>query len=110
MAGMRAAVFHGERRIGVVDIARPDGLSGAVMLRVCRTALCDSDGKLWIKGAQWTPGHEIFGVVEQPGHSFDGQRFPAYIPVRLRAVHGGRAGQAADGLLKESTSRNLEFR
>jgi hypothetical protein len=55
MAGMRAAVFHGERRIGVVDTARPDGSSGAVMLHVCRTALCGSDGKLWIKGAQWSP-------------------------------------------------------
>lgn len=78
---MQAAVFHGDKQITVADLEKPTAGPGEVLLRVRRTALCGSDTKLWIKGAKFTPGHEIFGVVEQPGHALDGRRCLVYIPV-----------------------------
>lgn len=78
---MRAAVFHGERQISITDVERPVAGAGEVLLKVRRTALCGSDTKLWVKGARFTPGHEIFGLVEQPGHPLDGRRCLVYIPV-----------------------------
>lgn len=78
---MRAAVFHGDRRISIADVASPIAGDGEVLLKVRRTALCGSDAKLWLKGAEFTPGHEIFGVVEQRGHRLHGRRCLVYIPV-----------------------------
>jgi Threonine dehydrogenase and related Zn-dependent dehydrogenases len=78
---MRAAVFEGDRKIRIGELERPVAGRGEVLLKVRRTALCGSDAKLWLKGAQFTPGHEIFGVVEQPGHALDGRRCLVYIPV-----------------------------
>ena len=78
---MQAAVFHGDKQITVADLEKPTAGPGEVLLRVRRTALCGSDTKLWIKGAKFTPGHEIFGVVEQPGHALDGRRCLVYLPV-----------------------------
>ena len=78
---MKAAIFHGDRRITIGNAERPVAGAGEVLLRVRRTALCGSDAKLWIKGADFTPGHEIFGVVEQPGHARHGRRCLVYIPV-----------------------------
>ncbi len=78
---MQAAVFHGDKNITIGEIDRPVAGSGELLLRVKRTALCGSDTKLWIKGAEFTPGHEIFGVVEAPGHRLDGKRCLVYIPV-----------------------------
>ena len=71
---MRAAVFHGDDRITIERLAMPDVGTGEVLVRVSRTALCGSDFKLWHKGAEFTAGHEIFGVVEQPGHRLHGRR------------------------------------
>jgi len=59
---------------------------------VSRTALCGSDFKLWHKGAEFTAGHEIFGVVEQPGHPMHGKRCAVYIPLHCghcAACHRG---------------------
>jgi threonine dehydrogenase-like Zn-dependent dehydrogenase len=78
---MHAAVFHGDQRISIGSVERPRPVAGEVLVRVRRTALCGSDTKLWIKGAQFTPGHEIFGVVEQPGHALHGRRCLVYIPL-----------------------------
>jgi propanol-preferring alcohol dehydrogenase len=78
---MKSAFFHGERRVALVDTPRPEPAAGEVVLRVRRTALCGSDAKPWVKGQKVTPGHEIFGVVEQPGHRLHGQRSLVYIPV-----------------------------
>lgn len=78
---MQTAVFHGERRITLTEAPMPQVGDGEVLLRVRRTALCGSDAKPWVKGAKVTPGHEIFGVVEQPGHRLHGQRSLVYIPV-----------------------------
>src|SRR5690606_35745899 len=90
--GMKAAVFHGERRISIADLAPPTPAAGEVRLRVRRTALCGSDAKLWIKGAEHTPGHEIFGVVRQAGHRLDGKRCLVYIPVHCGKCEACRAG------------------
>ena len=78
---MRAAVFEGDQKIRIGELDRPVAGPGEVLLKVRRTALCGSDAKLWVKGAQFTPGHEIFGVVEQPRHALDGRRCLVYIPV-----------------------------
>ncbi len=78
---MRAASFPGDRRIDIVDLPEPVAAPGEVLLRVRRTALCGSDAKLWVKGAAHVPGHEIFGVVEQPGHALHGRRCLVYMPV-----------------------------
>ncbi|HEV2154323.1 zinc-binding dehydrogenase [Bradyrhizobium sp.] len=78
---MQAAVFHGAERITIERVAMPDVGAGEVLVRVSRTALCGSDFKLWHKGAEFTAGHEIFGVVEQPGHRLHGRRCAVYIPL-----------------------------
>ncbi|WP_342712312.1 zinc-binding dehydrogenase [Bradyrhizobium sp. B124] len=78
---MQAAVFHGNDRITIERVALPDVGAGEVLVRVSRTALCGSDFKLWHKGAEFTAGHEIFGVVEQPGHRLHGCRCAVYIPL-----------------------------
>ncbi|QOZ08150.1 zinc-binding dehydrogenase [Bradyrhizobium sp. CCBAU 51765] len=78
---MQAAVFHGNDRITIERVPMPDVGKGEVLVRVSRTALCGSDFKLWHKGAEFTAGHEIFGVVEQPGHRLHGRRCAVYIPL-----------------------------
>lgn len=78
---MQAAVFHGHERITIEPVTMPDVGTGEVLVRVSRTALCGSDFKLWHKGAEFTAGHEIFGVVEQPGHRLHGRRCAVYIPL-----------------------------
>jgi threonine dehydrogenase-like Zn-dependent dehydrogenase len=80
-ATMQAAVFHGHERITIERVAIPDIGESEVLVRVSRTALCGSDFKLWHKGAEFTAGHEIFGVVEQPGHRMHGRRCAIYIPL-----------------------------
>ncbi len=78
---MQTAVFHGNQNITIGQAPMPVPGEGEVLLRVRRTALCGSDTKVWYSGTQTTPGHEIFGVVQQPGHALDGKRCLVYIPV-----------------------------
>lgn len=78
---MRAALFHGEGRITVEDAAAPAPAEGEVTVRVAACALCGSDLRPWRQGWRFTPGHEIAGRVEQPGHPRHGQRVAVYIPV-----------------------------
>jgi len=103
---MRAAVFHGARRISIGEQAIPAAGAGEVLLRVARTALCGSDAKLWLKGAAHTPGHEIAGIVEQPGHALHGRRSLVYIPVHC-APHSDPCASCSNGdthlCLSEST-------
>ena len=89
---MQAAVFHGHERITIERVRIPDVGKGEVLMRVSRTALCGSDFKLWHKGAEFTAGHEIFGVVEQPGHSMHGQRCAVYIPLHCGHCAGCQRG------------------
>lgn len=78
---MRGARFSGSGQATIAEWPEPVVAPGEVLLRVRRTALCGSDIKLWHRGAAWVPGHEIFGVVDQPGHAQHGQRCLVYIPV-----------------------------
>ena len=78
---MKAAKFDGEGRITVVDAAMPVAGAGEALLRVVACSLCGSDLRPWRQGWPLTPGHEIVGVVQQPGHARHGQRCLAYIPV-----------------------------
>lgn len=89
---MQAAVFHGQERITIERVRIPDVGKGEVLVRVSRTALCGSDFKLWHKGAEFTAGHEIFGVVEQPGHRMHGRRCAVYIPVHCDRCAACRRG------------------
>lgn len=91
-AMMDAAVFHGGERITIERMPIPDVAEGEVLVHVLRTALCGSDFKLWHKGAKFTAGHEIFGVVEQPGHMMHGRRCAVYIPVHCGHCEACRRG------------------
>ncbi|MFN0185905.1 MAG: alcohol dehydrogenase catalytic domain-containing protein, partial [Aquabacterium sp.] len=90
---MRAAHFPGGGLTELVDRPWPRPAAGEVLLRVRRTALCGSDTKPWRKGCTQVPGHEIFGVVDQPGHALHGQRSVVYIP-----LHCGHCGACSVGL------------
>jgi propanol-preferring alcohol dehydrogenase len=90
---MRCVHFAGAQQVEIVDRPWPVPAAGEVLLRVSRTALCGSDGKLWQRGAEHVPGHEIFGVVEQPGHALHGQRSVVYIPLHCGACARCLAGQ-----------------
>jgi len=92
-AVMRAVQFAGDRQVAIVDRPWPVPAGRELLLRVRRTALCGSDGKLWQRGATQVPGHEIFGHIDQPGHARHGQRCVVYIPVHCGACAPCLAGQ-----------------
>lgn len=89
---MQAAIFHGARRITIGQLPIPAPAAGEVLLRVLRTALCGSDTRLWHGGAGVTPGHEILGLVQQPGHALDGRRCLVYIAQHCGDCASCRAG------------------
>jgi threonine dehydrogenase-like Zn-dependent dehydrogenase len=78
---MRAAKFHGQGRITIETVAEPVPGEGEVTVRVTACALCGSDFRPWKNGWPVTSGHEIAGVIDQPGHARHGERVVAYIPV-----------------------------
>jgi threonine dehydrogenase-like Zn-dependent dehydrogenase len=78
---MRAARFLGEGRIAIEEVAQPRPRQGEVLLRVTCCALCGSDLRPLRSGWPVTPGHEILGRVDQPGHAWHGRRALVYIPV-----------------------------
>lgn len=90
---MKAAKFEGNGRISVVEAPMPQVGPGEVILRVVACSLCGSDLRPWRQGWPMTPGHEIFGVVQQTGHAMDGRRCLAYIPVWCRQCPECMAGQ-----------------
>jgi threonine dehydrogenase-like Zn-dependent dehydrogenase len=89
---MRAARFLGEGRIAIEPAAEPEPGAGEVLLRVSACALCGSDLRPLRQGWPVTPGHEILGVVEAPGHALHGRRALVYIPAFC-----GRCAQCAAG-------------
>ncbi len=99
---MHAIRFAGNQQIELIERPWPTVGDGEVLLRVRRTALCGSDGKLWRKGADHTPGHEIFGVVDQSGHAMHGRRCAVFIPVHCGACASCLAG-ATHTCEREST-------
>jgi len=78
---VRYARFDGQQRISIAQRTRPTPAAGEVLVRVTACCLCGSELRVWRNGWPVTPGHEIGGVVEQPGHALHGQRIVAYIPV-----------------------------
>jgi threonine dehydrogenase-like Zn-dependent dehydrogenase len=78
---MRHAIFTGEGRILIGESAWPVAAAGEVLLRVAACSLCGSDLRPLKNGWPVTPGHEIAGLVDQPGHRLHGQRCLVYIPV-----------------------------
>ena len=78
---MRHARFLGDGRIEIGDSPWPVPAVGEVLLRVSACSLCGSDLRPLKNGWPVTPGHEIAGVVDQPGHRLHRQRCLVYIPV-----------------------------
>jgi L-iditol 2-dehydrogenase len=78
---MRAASFPGDERVAIVQADEPRPGPGEVTVRVAACALCGSDLRPWRRGWPVTPGHEIAGRVEEPGHPRHGERVAVYIPV-----------------------------
>lgn len=78
---MKAARFEGNGNIAVVTLDQPSPAAGEVLLRVRACSLCGSDLRPWRQGWPLTPGHEIMGVVDMPGHPMHQRRCLAYIPV-----------------------------
>ena len=78
---MQHARFAGDGRIEIADAPWPVAAAGEVLLRVLACSLCGSDLRPLKKGWPVTPGHEIVGQVDRPGHALHGQRCLVYIPV-----------------------------
>ncbi len=74
------------------EAPRPIPTAGEVLLKVLRCALCGSELRLWKNGAEVTPGHEIVGVVDAPGHALHGHRVLVYIPIFCGRCPSCRAG------------------
>lgn len=89
---MRHATFQGEGRIAISDSAMPAPAEGEVLLRVAACALCGSDLRPLKQGWPLTPGHEIVGIVDHPGHRLNGRRCLVYIPAFCGRCASCRAG------------------
>lgn len=89
---MKAARFRGAGGIAIEDVPEPAPGRGEVRLRVLACALCGSDLRPLRQGWPATPGHEILGRVEQPGHAWHGRRALVYIPVFCGHCEDCRAG------------------
>ncbi|WP_137178308.1 alcohol dehydrogenase catalytic domain-containing protein [Roseomonas sp. AR75] len=89
---MKGARFVGEGRIAIERVAPPQPGKGEVLLRVTNCALCGSDLRPLRSGWPVTPGHEILGRVDQPGHAWHGRRALVYIPVFCGHCEDCRAG------------------
>lgn len=89
---MQHAIFRGQGRIDIAEAPLPVPAAGEVLLRVLACSLCGSDLRPLRNGWPVTPGHEIVGRVDQPGHALHGRRCLVYIPVWC-----GRCAACADG-------------
>ncbi len=89
---MRAARFHGEGRITIESVSQLDPGPGEVRVDVIACALCGSDLRPLREGWPRTPGHEIAGRVNTPGHAMHGRRVLVYIPVFCGRCAPCRAG------------------
>jgi threonine dehydrogenase-like Zn-dependent dehydrogenase len=78
---MQHAIFRGQGHIDIAAGPEPSAGPGEVLLRVLACALCGSDLRPLRNGWPVTPGHEVVGRVDQPGHALHGQRCLVYIPV-----------------------------
>lgn len=90
---MRATKFHGEGRITIEVVPDPVPAAGEVTVRVTGCALCGSDFRPWKVGWPTISGHEIAGVIDQPGHPRHGERVVVYIPVFCGSCEDCRSGR-----------------
>ncbi len=75
------ALFKGNGIVEIEERDVPAAPQGEVLLKVICNALCGSDLRPFNNGWPCTPGHEILGRVQQPGHALDGKRCLVYIPM-----------------------------
>lgn len=90
---MKAAHFLGSGRIDIGDRPLPVPQQDELLVRVRNCALCGSELRQWRNGWPVTPGHEIGGVIEAPGHDRHGQRVVVYIPVFCGTCDDCREGR-----------------
>lgn len=79
---MRSAKFLGDGKIALEEVPVPKPRPGEVLLKTSYCGLCGSDKRLFYRGAQVTPGHELTGVVVENGPEADiplGTRVAVYI-------------------------------
>jgi L-iditol 2-dehydrogenase len=89
---MRHATFLGNGKIRIDRSDGPEPQRGEVVLRVSACALCGSDFRPWKQGWPVTPGHEIVGVVDHPGHRLHDRRCLVNIPAFCGACEPCRRG------------------
>jgi L-iditol 2-dehydrogenase len=89
---MKAARFHGGGKITIEEQAAVADADGEVLVDVLACALCGSDLRPLRQGWPTTPGHEIAGRLNQPGHRLHGKRVLVYIPVFCGHCSQCRAG------------------
>ncbi len=72
---MRAAVYHGPRKVGLRELSVPEPGPGEALVRVRACGICGSDLHRYRAGGPvsgFTPGHEIAGRVARLGPGVDG--------------------------------------
>lgn len=89
---MKHATFLGQGRIRIDVSNGPEPAAGDVVLRVSACALCGSDLRPLKQGWPMTPGHEIVGVVDSPGHRLHDRRCLVYIPAFCGRCEQCRSG------------------
>ncbi len=78
---MRAATFLGDGAIRIDDKPVAPAMPGEVAVDVLACALCGSELRVFKQGWPVTPGHEIVGRVNHPGHAMHGKRVLVYMPI-----------------------------
>lgn len=89
---MQHATFLGGGRIRIDSANEPAPGEGEVLLRVAVCALCGSDLRPLKQGWPMTPGHEIAGHVDRPGHRLHARRCLVYIPAYCGRCESCEAG------------------
>ena len=99
---MRRAKFLGNDKIEIEEIDRPYPSQNERLVRVQSCALCGSELKQWRNGWPVTPGHEIFGTIENPGAFDNNRRVVVFIPLfcgSCRHCHAGKPHLCIDKCL-----------
>lgn len=89
---MKAARFIGNQTIEIGETSRPEPGPNEVRVDVLACALCGSERRVWKNGWPVTPGHEIVGRIDAPGHKLHGRRAVIYIPVYCGHCEACRRG------------------
>jgi (R,R)-butanediol dehydrogenase/meso-butanediol dehydrogenase/diacetyl reductase len=80
---MRAAVYHGNHQLKIVEVPEPAAWAGQVKVRVSRNGICGTDLHEYFAGP-------IFIPLSEP-HPLTGKKIPLVFRARiLRHRHGSR--------------------